>query len=65
MQEREVRLLVEKGHFNKALVVTDPAGSGWNVRLQNHTREDRGYPVRQARRGPGIQDFRCRHRLVS
>lgn len=35
MQEREVRLLVARGHFAKALVVSDPNGPGWNVQLHN------------------------------
>lgn len=36
MQEREVRLLFEKGHFTKAQVVPDPDGQGWNVLLRGN-----------------------------
>jgi two-component system, response regulator len=50
MQEREVRLLVEKGHFNKALVVFDPDGQGWNVRLINKT-DERSQETLSAKRG--------------
>lgn len=54
MQEREVRLLVDKGHFDKALVVSDPAGCGWNVRLQNHTQEDRHESLSAKRGGARV-----------
>jgi CheY-like chemotaxis protein len=50
MQEREVRLLVEKGHFSKALVVSDPIGLGWNVRLHNKADEHR-HETLSAKRG--------------
>jgi two-component system, response regulator len=50
MQEREVRLLVEKGHFNKALVVSDPGGPGWNVRL-HHNAHEAQHETLSAKRG--------------
>lgn len=50
MQEREVRLLVEKGHFGKALVVSDSSGQGWNVQLHNKAVESR-HETLSAKRG--------------
>jgi CheY-like chemotaxis protein len=50
MQEREVRLLVDKGHFCKALVVFDPVGAGWNVRLHSNKEAD-PYETLSAKRG--------------
>ena len=54
MQEREVRLLVEKGHFNKALVVSDPTSCGWNVRLHNNTQKDQQETLSAKRGGARV-----------
>ena len=63
MQEREVRLLVEKGHFSKALVVSDPAGQGWNVRLHNKA-DERSHETLSAKRG-GARVFKTSDAAIS
>lgn len=56
MQEREVRLLFEKGHFTKAQVVPDPDGQGWNVLLSGNS-DDMPSEALSAKRG-GRRIFR-------
>ena len=62
MQEREVRLLLARGHFDKALVVSDPSGTGWNVRL--HSETDGGEETLSAKRG-GARVFKTSDAAIS
>ncbi len=56
MQEREIRLLFERGHFTSAQVGPDPHTAGWNVTL--YARDEKTAPeVLSAKRG-GARVFR-------
>ncbi len=39
MQEREIRLLFEKGHFTTAQIVPDQEAQGWNILLRGESDE--------------------------
>ncbi len=54
MQEREVRLLFEKGHLTRAQVVPDVDLDGWNVLLRGDSHSDTSEVLSAKRGGPRV-----------